>query len=72
MVRYPRLAALMASNGMYKKDLAAVIGKAPSAVSEKLDGNTDFKWAEVITITEFFKKTNPNITSDYIFSATDN
>jgi len=70
-VKYPELAKLMASIGMSKKDYAKVIGKAPSAVSDKLSGKTDFKWSEIVATVLYFKKIfpdNPDITSDKIFS----
>lgn len=69
MVEFPNLAILMASIGMSKKDLAGIIGKAPSAVTEKLVGKTDFKLTEVEAITEHFRKIFPerDLTVQYIF-----
>jgi len=69
MVEFPNLSILMASVGMSKKDLSKIIQKAPSAVTQKLIGNTEFKFTEIEAITLHFQKLFPerNLTMQYIF-----
>jgi hypothetical protein len=69
LVEFPNLSILMASIGMSKKDLAKIIKKAPSAITEKLSGKTEFKLTEIEAITEHFKKVFPerDLPIKYIF-----
>lgn len=69
MVEFPNLSILMASVSMTKKQLAEIIKKAPSAITEKLSGKRDFKLTEMETITLYFKKIFPerDLTMQYIF-----
>jgi len=69
MVEFPNLSILMASVGMSKKDLAKIIDKAPSAITQKMSGSRDFKLTEIEAISEHFKKLFPerDLTIGYIF-----
>lgn len=70
MNKYPELRKLMAAHPekpMSKKELAKIIGKSPSQVTEKLNGKIDFKLSEIIAIVSYFKKYFPDITADKIF-----
>jgi hypothetical protein len=72
MVKFPRLRALMATYGLSKTGLSRLIKKCPASVTYKLQGNVEFKWQEIQTITQFFKDKDPAITSDFIFSVDGN
>jgi hypothetical protein len=69
MVEFPNLSILMASVGMSKKGLAEIINKAPSAVTQKLAGERDFKLSEIEAISTYFNEMFPErkLTLGYIF-----
>lgn len=71
MVKYPNLESLMATHRVNRTKLSKIIGKAPAAVTGKLEGRIDFKWPEIKAITEYFQQSKPDVTIEYIFSDTD-
>lgn len=79
MVEFPELAKIMAITKTNKKKLASVIHKAPSAVTDKTLGRTEWKQSEMAAAVLYFKELSkttmpellqlyPEITSDFIFS----
>jgi len=72
VVKYPNLESLMATHRVNRSKLAKIIGKAPAAITGKLEGRIDFKWADVKAITEYFQQFKPDATIEYIFSESDN
>ncbi len=67
MIKFPKLRALMAEFGLNKTSLSKLIKKHPSSITYKLEGNGDFTLTEIQIITQFFRKRDPAITSDFIF-----
>lgn len=56
MVKFPELVKIMALSNTSKKKLASVIGKAPAAITKKLEGTTEFKQSEMSAILKHFKE----------------
>jgi DNA-binding XRE family transcriptional regulator len=72
MVKYPNLESLMAQHRVNRTKLAKIIGKAPAAITGKLEGKIDFKWSDIKSIYEYFRQFIPDLTIEYIFYESDN
>jgi predicted transcriptional regulator len=64
---FPEVAKLMAYKKMRHKDLADVIGISQQAVTQKLNGETEFKRSEMIKTQKHFSDIAPNVTMDELF-----
>lgn len=53
-IRYPILEGKIAERGIRKKSIAQALNISPRALSNKLNGKSDFTWNEVVTIQEMY------------------
>ena len=77
MVKFPELEKIMAVTKTSRIKLSEIIEKYPAAVTNKLNGKTEFKQSEMVAIVNYFKNLavdNPDlsvyfpvITTDKIF-----
>lgn len=51
---YPNLASKIAERGIKKSSIADAIACSPRALSNKLNGRTEFSWSEVCRIQQVF------------------
>lgn len=51
---YPLLEAEISKNGVRKKDLANIMGITPRTLSQKLSGEKDFWWSEILALRTIF------------------
>lgn len=64
---FPEIAKYMACKKMHQKDLAKVVGVSQMAISQKLNGNSEFVLSEMQKIKEHFKDIAPDITMEKLF-----
>ncbi len=79
--KFPNLIEIMAITRTKRTNLADVIDKFPAAITNKLEGKTEFKQSEMSAIVTYFKKLTesspdlveryPVITGDIIFYEND-
>jgi len=64
---FTQILKLMAHKKMSYRALAKIIGCTYQAVSDKLNGRTEFKHSEMVKIREYFKDIDPTITYESLF-----
>lgn len=56
---YPNLEAEISKNGIKKQDIAKALNITPRALSQKMTGQVDFWWKEILIIHSIFPDIQP-------------
>ncbi len=67
MVTFPELRALMAKHGLTQDKISVVIGNTALTFSRKINSQSEFTWADMINIKEFFEDLGENVTVEDLF-----
>jgi hypothetical protein len=64
---FPELAKLMNCKRMFQNDVAKLLGQSQQGISLKLKGKSEFRRDEMVTLRDYFRDIDPELTMDKLF-----